>query len=63
MTQTLNSSSLQKIIDGDICWLQQQRRTLERDHIEMVLRSFCKDRQRRLTALSKMREAISELED
>jgi hypothetical protein len=34
----LNRQSYQKLIDEDIAWLLSQPRSLERDHIEIMLR-------------------------
>lgn len=38
MTMKLNRRGYQELVDGDLEWLLQQPRTLERDHIEAVLR-------------------------
>lgn len=40
MTLPLNPSAIQKLIDEDLAWLLKQPRTLERDHIEQIVRSF-----------------------
>lgn len=38
MTMMLNRKGYQELIDGDLEWLLRQKRCLERDHIEAVLR-------------------------
>lgn len=38
MGTTLNRDGYKKLIDEDLWWLLNQLRTLERDHIELVLR-------------------------
>ena len=40
MRMELNRAALQRLFDEDIEWLLQQPRTLERDHIEAVLRNY-----------------------
>ena len=37
MGTTLNRQGYQKLVDEDLVWLKQQPRTLERDHIEMIV--------------------------
>lgn len=38
MPTTLNKSAYQKLVKEDLEWLQKQPRSLERDHIEQVLK-------------------------
>ena len=38
MAMLMNRSAYQQLIDDDLRWLTTQERSLERDHIEMVLR-------------------------
>lgn len=35
---TLNRNAYQRLIAEDLAWLEQQPRTLERDHIEQIVR-------------------------
>ena len=37
MNYPLNAPALQKVIDENLKWLRSQPRTLERDHIVMIL--------------------------
>lgn len=37
MSMQLGRSGYQLLVDGDLAWLDQQPRTLERDHIRIVL--------------------------
>jgi hypothetical protein len=39
MPTRLNREAYQKLIDEDVAWLEQQPRTLERDHVIAVLRA------------------------
>lgn len=43
MSTMLNSEAYRKLLDEDVMWLKQQRRTLERDHIEAILQSHRSD--------------------
>jgi len=38
MPLTLNRQAYQQLVDEDLAWLAQQPRTLERDHIEQIIR-------------------------
>lgn len=38
MSTTLNRSGYKRLIEEDLSWLTDQSRSLERDHIELVLR-------------------------
>lgn len=44
MVLTLNRRTYNKLIDENIEWLLQQPRTLERDHIELILRAEIRGR-------------------
>lgn len=38
MPTTLNRKAFEKLVEEDIEWLLKQPRTLERDHVEQILR-------------------------
>jgi site-specific DNA-methyltransferase (adenine-specific) len=38
MVMTLNRQAFQQVVDEDLAWLAQQPRTLERDHVEQLVR-------------------------
>lgn len=38
MSMRMNRRAYQKLIDGDMEWLMKQPRTLEREHIEIILK-------------------------
>ena len=40
MGMILNAEALRKLLDGDLEWLLKQPRTLERDHIEIIVREY-----------------------
>jgi hypothetical protein len=42
MSFKMNQSAYQKLIDEDLAWLMQQPRTLERDHIAMIVKKSVK---------------------
>jgi len=40
MPTTLNKEAFQKLVDEDIDWLRKQPRTLEREHVEEIVRDY-----------------------
>lgn len=38
MGTTLNRPAFQKLVDEDLAWLLEQPRTLERDHVEQIVK-------------------------
>ncbi len=56
---TINSTAYRKLIDENIEWLLSQPRTLERDHIEIVLR-WHSENAAVVTAFEREKERVSD---
>lgn len=64
MSSKLNRNGMQELIDGDLAWLEQQPRTLEREHTALIVKDFMKKyHDGPQYDVSQMRVRIAELVD